>query len=64
MTFQQETFQKLFDVWLWEKEKTFNPFTRCLAELAEDNPEVPEPEFSPEISEERRYEEHQKNGIQ
>lgn len=58
----ENKFNKILDEWLWEEEKTFNPFTRCLAELSEDNPEVPEPEFSTEEVEERRYEEYQRDG--
>jgi hypothetical protein len=54
-----EKFYKTLDEWLWQSKKTFNPFTRFLSKLSEDNPDVPEPE----VSEERRYEEHQRENV-
>ena len=36
-------FEKIFDKWLWQKDKTFNPFLKTLAEGMKKNPEVPSP---------------------
>ena len=59
-----DKFYNILYEWLFQEKKTFNPFTRYLAELAENNPKVPqpkihEPEVSLEIIEENRAVEFQ-----
>lgn len=45
----KNTFDEVFDEWLWNKKREYNPFTRMFVRMAEKFPKVPEVEM-PKLS--------------
>jgi len=41
----KNTFDRIFDEWLFDKDKSWNPFTRMFAEIGKSMPKVRHPEF-------------------